>query len=533
MAGSDRVPSGVRPEWKGIILYPGTRAAERPDHAAVIMGATGETVTFRELDERSNQLARLWREHGLGVGDHVAIFSENQPRFFEVMWAALRSGLYVTTINSYLSSEEVAYILEDSGTRSLVTTTAKAATAASALQGLPSVDLPLLIGEPQSGFESYVDAIEAMPADPLDEEPAGELMLYSSGTTGRPKGIKRALTGKRADDGMLIAGLVSGVFGMSGDSRYLSPAPLYHSAPIGFSLGVQSLGGTVVVMEKFDPVEALRLIEHHQITDSQWVPTMFVRMLKLDEDERTRFDVSSMRVAIHAAAPCPVEVKHRMMDWWGPVLWEYYAGTELNGFCLVRPDEWLQRPGTVGRPLIGSLHIVGADGEELPPGESGTVYFGDGPAYEYHNAPDKTMAAKDPGGHGWTTLGDVGYVDDDGWLFLTDRQAFMIISGGVNIYPQEIEDCLTMHPKVADVAVFGVPDDEMGEAVQAAIQPAEGVAGDEALVSELRSYTREHIAHYKCPTGFEFHDQLPRLPTGKLYKHQLRAPHWQGRTSSI
>ncbi len=497
------------------------------------MGATGETVTFRELDERSNQLARLWREHGLGVGDHVAIFSENQPRFFEVMWAALRSGLYVTTINSYLSSEEVAYILEDSGTRSLVTTTAKAATAASALQGLPSVDLPLLIGEPQSGFESYVDAIEAMPADPLDEEPAGELMLYSSGTTGRPKGIKRALTGKRADEGMLIAGLVSGVFGMSGDTRYLSPAPLYHSAPIGFSLGVQSLGGTVVVMEKFDPVEALRLIEHHQITDSQWVPTMFVRMLKLDEDERTRFDVSSMRVAIHAAAPCPVEVKHRMMDWWGPVLWEYYAGTELNGFCLVRPDEWLQRPGTVGRPLIGSLHIVGADGEELPPGESGTVYFGDGPAYEYHNAPDKTMAAKDPGGHGWTTLGDVGYVDDDGWLFLTDRQAFMIISGGVNIYPQEIEDCLTMHPKVADVAVFGIPDDEMGEAVQAAIQPAEGVAGDEALVSELRSYTREHIAHYKCPTGFEFHDQLPRLPTGKLYKHQLRAPHWQGRTSSI
>ena len=514
-------------------MYPGLQAVERPDHAAVVMGATGEIVTYRELDERSNQLARLWREHGLGVGDHVAILSENQPRFFEVMWAALRSGLYVTTINSYLTAEEVAYILQDSGARSLVTTTAKAETAASALQAVPTVELPLLIGEPQTGFESYVDAIATMSADRLEEELAGELMLYSSGTTGRPKGIKRALTGRRADEGMLIAGLVSGVFGMSGDTRYLSPAPLYHSAPIGFSLGVQSLGGTVVTMEKFDPVDALRLIEHHQITDSQWVPTMFVRMLKLDVEERTRFDVSSMRVAIHAAAPCPVEVKHRMMEWWGPVLWEYYAGTELNGFCLVRPEEWLKRPGTVGQPLIGSLHIVGADGEEQPPGEPGTVYFGDGPEYEYHNDPDKTAASKDPGGHGWTTLGDIGYLDNDGWLFLTDRQAFMIISGGVNIYPQEIEDCLTMHPRVADVAVFGVPDEQMGEAVQAAVQPAASVLGDDALAAELRTYVRDHIAHYKCPKAFEFHDELPRLPTGKLYKHQLRAPHWEGRTASI
>jgi long-chain acyl-CoA synthetase len=514
-------------------VYPGVHGVGRPDHPAVVMSGSGVTVTFRELDQRSSQLARLWRAHGLSVGDHVAIFSENQPRFFEVMWAALRSGLYVTTINSYLSPEEVAYILDDSGAKSLVTTSAKAATASAALQRATGVEFPLLIGEPQAGFEPYVDAISSMPADPLDREPAGEMMLYSSGTTGRPKGIKRALSGKRADEGMLIAGLVSGVFGMGPDSRYLSPAPLYHSAPIGFSLGVQSLGGTVVVMEKFDPIDALAAIEHHRITDSQWVPTMFVRMLKLEQEERDRFDVSSMKVAIHAAAPCPVEVKQRMMDWWGPVLWEYYAGTELNGFCLVRPDEWLQRPGTVGRPLIGSLHVVGPDGNELPAGEPGTVYFGDGPAYEYHNAPDKTAASRDPGGHGWTTLGDVGYVDEDGWLFLTDRQAFMIISGGVNIYPQEIEDCLTMHPKVADVAVFGVPDDEMGEAVHAAVQPAAGVTGDDQLAAELRSYTREHIAHFKCPHGFEFHDQLPRLPTGKLYKHQLRAPHWEGRNSSI
>jgi acyl-CoA synthetase (AMP-forming)/AMP-acid ligase II len=497
------------------------------------MAGSGEVVTYRQLDDRSNQLARFWRERGLVAGDHVAIFSENQPRFFEVMWAALRSGLYVTTINSYLSAEEVGYILDDSGARSLITTSDKAEIAASALQHAPNVAFPLLIGDDDERFAPYVESIAAMSCDPLDEQPAGEMMLYSSGTTGRPKGVKRPLSGKSVADGMLIAGLVSGVFGMSAETTYLSPAPLYHSAPIGFSLGVQSLGGTVVAMEKFDPVAALDLIGRYSITDSQWVPTMFIRMLKLDAEQRSGFDVSSMRVAIHAAAPCPVAVKQQMMDWWGPVLWEYYAGTELNGFCLVRPDEWLARPGTVGRPLIGSIHILDEAGDDQPANVPGTIYFGDGPAYEYHNAPEKTESVRDPQGRGWTTLGDVGYVDDDGWLYLTDRQAFMIISGGVNIYPQEIEDCLVMHPKVADVAVFGVPDDEMGEAVHAAVQPAEGIDGDEALAGELRSYVREHIAHFKCPQRFEFHDELPRLPTGKLYKNKLRSPHWDGREREI
>ena len=514
-------------------MYPGVHAALRPDHPAVIMGRSGEVVTYRELDERSNRLARLWRDRGLVAGDHVAIFSENQPRFFEVMWAALRSGLYVTTINSYLSAEEVGYILADSGARSLVTTSEKADTADAALRLAPNCEVALTIGAAEGRFEPYIDAIGAMSADPLDEQPAGEMMLYSSGTTGRPKGVKRPLSGRTVDEGMLIAGLVSGVFGMGAETTYLSPAPLYHSAPIGFTLGVQSLGGTVVAMEKFDPADALRLIEDHVVTDSQWVPTMFVRMLKLDADQRAQYDVSSMRVAIHAAAPCPVEVKQQMMDWWGPVLWEYYAGTELNGFCLVRPEEWLARRGTVGRPLIGSIHILDDNGDDRPPNEVGTVYFADGPAYEYHNAPDKTASVKDPHGHGWTTLGDVGYVDEEGWLYLTDRKAFMIISGGVNIYPQEIEDCLVLHPKVADVAVFGIPDDEMGEAVHAAVQPADGVAGNEALASELRAYVRERIAHFKCPQGFEFHDELPRLPTGKLYKHKLRAPHWEHHERAI
>lgn len=514
-------------------MYPGVHAETTPDKPALIMGSSGEVVTYRQLDERSNQLARLWRDHGLGPGDHVAIFSENNARFLEVMWAALRSGLYITTVNSYLSAEEVAYILEDSGSRSLVTTTAKADVAAEALRDVPNVTLPLLIGDADPRFEPYVDAISTMPTERLDEEPAGEMMLYSSGTTGRPKGIKRPLSGNTIDQGMMIAALLGGVFGMDADTVYLSPAPLYHSAPIGFNLGVQSLGGTTVIMEKYDPVEALRLIESHRASHSQWVPTMFVRMLKLEEEERQRYDVSSMQVAVHAAAPCPVEVKQQMMDWWGPVLWEYYAGTELNGFCLVKPEDWLARPGTVGQPLIGEIHILDEEGNEVPAGESGTIYFGGGPPYEYHNAPDKTESSKDPGGHGWTTLGDVGYLDQDGWLFLTDRKAFMIISGGVNIYPQEIEDCLIMHPKVADVAVFGVPDDEMGESVLAAVQPAEGVERGAELESELRTFAREHIAGYKVPKTFTFLDELPRLPTGKLYKRKLRDEYWQGRASRI
>jgi acyl-CoA synthetase (AMP-forming)/AMP-acid ligase II len=327
--------------------------------------------------------------------------------------------------------------------------------------------------------------------------------------------------------------LVAGLFGANESTVYLSPAPLYHAAPLRFCLAVQRAGGTVVVMEHFDAEEALRLIDEHRVTFGQFVPTMFVRMLKLPEDVRSRHDVSSVQVAVHAAAPCPVPVKQQMIEWWGPVLHEYYAGTEGNGFCYASSEDWLAHPGTVGKPLVGILHIVDDDGAEVPTGESGTVYFESEAAFAYHNDPDKTADAYlRPG---WSTLGDIGYVDEDGFLFLTDRKAYMIITGGVNVYPQEAENVLTMHPAVADVAVFGVPNDDFGEEVKAVVQPVTPPADAEeaaALAAELIAYCRGQLADVKCPRSVDFRDELPRHPTGKLYKRVLKDEYWAaaGRT---
>jgi fatty-acyl-CoA synthase len=387
----------------------------------------------------------------------------------------------------------------------------------------------------EPGFERYEDAIAAQPARPLDDEPAGQFMLYSSGTTGRPKGIVRPLAGTRIhEDSGPVGALQRALWGFDESTIYLSPAPLYHSAPIGFTTATLALGGTVVMMPRFDEIGALRAIEEHRITHSQWVPTMFTRMLKLPEDERSGFDLSTHRVAIHAAAPCPAGIKQQMLDWWGPIIYEYYGGTELNGLTHCTPEEWLAHPGTVGRPVIGELHVCDENGRELAHGEAGLVYF-ELPAmpFKYHKDEAKTRSAQHPEHANWSALGDVGYVDDDGFLYLTDRATFMIISGGVNIYPQEIEDLLIMHPKVADVAVIGVPDDEMGEAVKAVVQPAEGVAAGTELESELLAYARDHLAHYKCPRSVDFMEALPRLPTGKLYKRLIKDPYWGKQGSRI
>jgi long-chain acyl-CoA synthetase len=503
-------------------MYIGDFARTRPKHPAVIHAGTGETLSYRELDARSNRLARLLHAEGLRRGDTVALFMENNIRFLEVVWAALRSGLYLTAVNRYLTAEEAAYIIDDCDARVLVSSRAMADVAAALPARPPRCRRFLMTDGAIPGWESYEPAIAAFGPEPLEQEWAGELMLYSSGTTGRPKGVKRALRDAPPGDDALYGPMIA-EYGFGEDTVYLSPAPMYHAAPLAFSLVVQRRGGTVLMMPRFDASEALALIERYRATHGQFVPTMFVRMLKLDPAERARFDLSSLRRAIHAAAPCPVEVKRAMIDWWGPIIDEYYGGTEGNGRTAITSAEWLERPGSVGRVRLGALRICDETGAELPAGERGLVYFErDALPFAYHKDEERTRAAQHPAHPNWTTLGDVGYVDEAGYLFLTDRKAFMIISGGVNIYPQEIEDVFIAHPKVRDVAVFGLPDVEMGERVIAVIEPVEGAEPSEALAAELLDHAARHLARYKLPRTVEFTGALPRLPTGKLYKKALR-----------
>lgn len=508
-------------------MYPGAHAAQTPDKPAVIMADTGEALTFAELEEQSVRLSRLLHQHGLRRGDSLALISPNDPVYFVAYWAAMRSGLYITAINYNLTASEAAYILNDCGARAFIVHSAMPQLAAELVDLTPNVELRLAAGGSLPGHRDLTAALADAPSEPLAHQPIGRAMLYSSGTTGRPKGIKAPLgeyqLGEQQDP---LFGVFGVAYGMDADTVYLSPAPLYHSAPFGFSAMVQSAGGTVVVMRKFDPAEALALIERYRVTHSQWVPTMFIRMLKLPARERTRYDLSSHRVAIHAAAPCPVQVKTEMIQWWGPILQEYYAATEALGATLVDSHSWLERPGTVGRALLGVLHICDDDGNELPAHAPGVIYFErEEFPFAYHNAPDKTASATHPRHPNWGTTGDIGYVDEDGYLYLTDRKAFMIISGGVNIYPQEIESALALHPKVADIAVIGIPDEEMGEQVKAVVQPTAGVTGDAALERELIDYLRARIAHYKVPRSVDFVAELPRTPTGKLVKHKVREPY--------
>jgi fatty-acyl-CoA synthase len=519
-------------------MYPGHHARIWPDKAAAISAGTGEVLSYAELDARSRRLARLLWAEGLRRGDHVAVFLENHLRYFEVAWAALRSGLFLTTVNRYLTASEAAYIVDDCGAQVLVCSRAVHAAADGIPERAPGCRRFLVVGGPPEGvaerFESYEAALAEHPPEPLAEEPLGEFMLYSSGTTGRPKGVSRPLPERPVSGGLALNPVLKALFKVDSNSVYLSPAPMYHSAPLGFSTSVQSLGGTVVMMERFDAREALRALDRYAVTHSQWVPTMFSRMLKLPEEERTGFDLSAHRVAIHAAAPCPRKVKQQMFEWWGPILHEYYGGTELNGLTYVGPEDWLAHPGTVGRAVMGTIRICDESGEELSAGEAGLVYFErDKPPFAYHKDPEKTRSAQHPKRPAWTALGDVGYVDEEGFLYLTDRASFMIISGGVNIYPQEIENELILHPKVEDVAVFGVPHPDLGEEVKAVVQPVAGIEGDEALAEELMAYARERLAAYKCPRSVDFERELPRLPTGKLYKRLLKDRYWGRGDSKI
>jgi fatty-acyl-CoA synthase len=505
-------------------MYPGTYAALTPDKPAVVHSGTGASISYAELDENSIRLARFLHEAGLRPGDDVALLMDNDPRCFEVYWAAMRSGLYLTAVNRYLSPTEAAYILDDCGARALIVASKLADLARELVARTPKVEHRLVLDGEVEGYQSYADALASVSAEPLADQPCGVDMLYSSGTTGRPKGIKQPLPDRQVDEpGDRMIALFKPLCGFDEHSVYLSPAPIYHAAPLRFGAMVQALGGTVVLMPRFDAEAALAAIERYRVTHSQWVPTMFVRMLKLDDAIRERYDLSSHRVAIHAAAPCPVEVKQRMIEWWGPILFEYYSCTESIGAAAIGSADWLRKPGSVGRAALATIHVCAEDGSELPVGEIGVVYWeNDRVVFSYHNDPEKTTQAQHPDQPLWTTVGDIGRVDEDGYLFLTDRKAFMIISGGVNIYPQEIENCFALHPKVDDVAVIGVPDEEMGEVVLAVVQPAPDAVPGPELAEELLSYARERIAHYKCPRTIDFSDDLPRTPTGKLVKGELR-----------
>lgn len=504
-------------------MYPGAYLATTPHKPAVIMADTGQTVTFAELESDSVRIARHLHALGLRRGDHLAVLATNTARVFDIYWAAMRSGLYVTMVNWHLTPAEAAYIVTDCGAKAVIVDASLQEFAGSLTSMIPDTEHRLMFGGTAPGFAD-LDRASATESDvPFTDQPRGADMLYSSGTTGRPKGIKPALPQRQVHEpGDTMTAMNAQVWGVNSETVYLSPAPLYHAAPLRTCAAVQALGGTVVVMDRFDPEKALDSIERHRVTYSQWVPTMFVRMLKLPEQVRSSYDVSSLQVAVHAAAPCPIEVKRQMIDWWGPILWEYYSATELNGMTIVDTEQWLHKPGTVGRAVLGIAHICGENGEELPPGHVGTIYFErETLPFEYHNAPEKTREAQHPNHPSWTTTGDVGYLDEDGYLFLTDRGSFLIISGGVNIYPQEIENVLVEHPKVLDAGVIGAPDPEMGEIVTAVIQPAVGVDPSDAFAQELTAYLGERIARYKIPRRIVFSNDLPRTPTGKLVKRSL------------
>ena len=517
-------------------MHLGVHAAAHPDKPALIMAGTGETITYAQLDAEANRVSRVLREAGLEAGDHVAWSLENHRHFLSLAWGAYYAGLVYTPMSSRLTTDEIAYIVDNSGAKAFITSRYKATQAAELLDRMDGVDLRLMMDKVIDGYESYEQAVAAVSSEPLDGRVAGTDMLYSSGTTGRPKGVLTAhepVPIEQAES--VVAMMCVLLLGMSDESVYLSPAPLYHGAPLRFTMAAQIIGSTAVVMERFDAAEFLAAVERFSVTHTQVVPTMFVRMLKLPDDQRLAHDLSSLAAVLHAAAPCPVEAKRQMIDWWGPIISEYYAGTEGNGFTYCDSEQWLAHPGSVGAPINCEVHIVDdATGTEVPVGEEGAVYFSGGNTFEYHLDSEKTRNSRLP--NGWSTIGDIGRVDGDGFLYLTDRKAYMIISGGVNVYPQEAENHLTMHPAVLDVAVIGVPDDDLGEVPKAIVQPMDMPADNEAaaaLERELIDYCRASLASVKCPRTVDFRSELPRDETGKLYKRLLRDEYWQGQDRRI
>lgn len=509
-------------------MHPLIHARSTPDTPACILASTREVLTYGELDALANQTAHLLRSLGLERGDTVAVVLGNDFEIFVVAWATQRIGLYLTAVSTKTSVGDLAYVLENSGARVLVAGSAYAEVAEQAARQVASERLDVFSSAP--GRQTLRKASEGMPTTPVGDQSPGSDMLYSSGMTGRPKGVKPQLPEGPVEAATPLMRLGESLYGMSAASRYLSTSPLYHAAPLRWAMVIHRFGGTVVIMDRFDAEQSLALIEQHRITHATFVPTHFVRMLKLEPEVRQRHELGSLQAVIHAAAPCPVPVKHAMIDWWGPIIHEYYSGTETCGITALDSAQWLRKPGSVGRAVLGTIKIVDPAGEEVPAGTQGDVYFADGPRFEYHNDPEKTRQAYNH--KGWATLNDIGWVDEEGYLFLTDRKSFMIISGGVNIYPQEIENLLITHPNVEDAAVIGAPDDEMGERVVAVVQPR-GVAGDAAFAETLRRFVREALGGVKCPQHFDFRSELPREPTGKLMKRLLKAEYEEAHRARV
>ena len=495
-------------------------ANETPDRPAYIMANSGEIVTYGELDRRSNQIAHLLRDSGIQRGDHIAIMMKNCAEFLQVAQGALRAGVIFTPISTHLKQDETAYIITNCKAKLFIASASLAEVATAAAAAAGGLGRCLSVGGEIAGFEPLEAHWEQVPATPIGDEFLGAPMLYSSGTTGKPKGVYWRPHAESIHADHPMAGSVGAFFGFGVDTVYLSPAPLYHAAPLHYNLMVLGLGGTSIIMEHFDPVQSLALIERYKATHSQWVPIMFVRMLKLTEAERNRFDLSSMKCAIHAAAPCPIDVKEAMINWWGPVIVEYYSGSEGNGFTIIDSANWLTHKGSVGQAIIGQPRILGENGEVLGPGQVGDVYFADSRPFEYFDEPEKTREAFNE--QGWSTMGDVGYLDEEGFLYLTDRKNFTIITGGVNVYPAEIEGLLITHDKVADVAVFGVPHPEFGEEVVAVVQPMQWDDATEETAEELSLWMRERLSGVKVPRRIDFLQELPRMDNGKLYKRHLQ-----------
>ncbi|WP_286958354.1 MULTISPECIES: AMP-binding protein [Arsenicicoccus] len=492
-------------------------ASELADKPAYLLAETGETLSYRDLEDRSNQVAHLFRSLGLGRGDHVAVLMENRLDLFPIYWAAQRSGLYYTPVNWHLTADEAAYIVDNCGATVLVSSADREELAAHAASRASALRHRLVVGGDVDGVDSLADRTADLPTTPVHDQSEGYYMFYSSGTTGRPKGILPAMPDVPFGTGLTLDHQLS-QFGFSHDATYLSTGPLYHAAPVGWSMAAVRHGATAVVMTRFDAELTLAAIEDHQVTHAQFVPTMFVRMLKLPAEVRSRYDLSSLVLAIHAAAPCPVPVKEAMIEWLGPKVLEYYAGSEANCFFAISAPEWLSHKGSVGRAVIGAAHVLDAGGDELPAGEVGQLWF-DGPGFEYHRDPDQTAAAHDA--RGWSTMGDLGWVDGEGYLYLADRRTDLIISGGVNIYPREVEEALAMHPCVQDIAVIGVPDDEMGQRVHAVVHAVQGVATGTELAAELVGAAARTIAGFKLPRSVEFVEDFPRLPSGKVLRRRL------------